>query len=87
MIFPDLLAGQSVFVDANIFIFNYRPDPVLGPACDQLLRRIENRDIQGWTSAHVLNEMAHRLIGPEHSVRRRRAGAAGSFGKSLARGW
>jgi predicted nucleic acid-binding protein len=65
MTFLDILTGQAVFVDANIFLFNFRPDPVLGPPCDQLLRRIENGDIQGFTSAHVLNEMVHRLMTEE----------------------
>jgi predicted nucleic acid-binding protein len=65
MTFLDILVGQAVFVDTNIFLFYFRPDPVLGPPCDQLLRRIENGDIQGFTSAHVLNEMAHRLMTEE----------------------
>lgn len=65
MTFQDLLTGQSVFVDANIFLFYFRPDPILGPPCDHLLWRIENGDIQGYTAAHVLNEMAHRLMTEE----------------------
>lgn len=65
MTFQDILAGQSVFVDSNVLLFYFRPDPVLGPPSDQLLRRIENREIQGFTSAHMLNEMAHRLMTEE----------------------
>jgi predicted nucleic acid-binding protein len=65
MTFADIPAGQAVFVDANIFLFYFRPDPVLGPPCDQLLRQIENGIIQGLTSAHVLNEMVHRLMTEE----------------------
>lgn len=65
MTLADIPAGQAVFVDANIFIYYFRPDPALGPACGQLLQRIENGDVQGFTSAHVLSEMAHRLMADE----------------------
>lgn len=69
MTFLDILTGQAVFVDANIFLFYFGSDPVLGPPCDQLLQRIEQGDIQGYTSAHVLNEMAHRLMTEEAQQR------------------
>jgi predicted nucleic acid-binding protein len=69
MTFTDIPAGEAVFVDANIFIFYFRPDPVLGPACDQLMQRIENGEIRGFTSSHVLSEMAHRLMTDEASQR------------------
>ncbi|HEY7328400.1 MAG TPA: type II toxin-antitoxin system VapC family toxin [Gemmataceae bacterium] len=65
MMFVNIPSGQAVFVDANVFLFYFRPDPILGPLCDQLLRRIENRDLQGFTSAHVLNELVHRLMTEE----------------------
>jgi predicted nucleic acid-binding protein len=65
MTFLSIPIGQAIFVDTNIFLFYFLSDPVLGPPCDQLLRRIENGDIQGFTSAHVLNEMAHRLMTEE----------------------
>lgn len=67
MIFADIPAGESVFVDANPFIFYFSSDPVFGPACDMLLRRIENQEIIGFTSAHVLSEVAHRLMTSEAS--------------------
>jgi predicted nucleic acid-binding protein len=69
MIFTDIPAGAAVFVDANIFIFYFRPDPALGPACDQFMQRIENGDIRGFTSSHALSEMAHRLMTDEASQR------------------
>jgi hypothetical protein len=31
MIFADLAAGDSVFLDANTFIYHFGPDPALGP--------------------------------------------------------
>lgn len=36
MIFADLAAGDSVFLDANTFIYHFAPDPTLGPSCSQL---------------------------------------------------
>jgi predicted nucleic acid-binding protein len=32
------------------------------PSCKRLLERIDNQDIHGLTSAHVLGEMAHRVM-------------------------
>ena len=69
MIFADILAGQSIFIDANIFIYYFRPDPVLGSACGQFLQRIENQEIDAFTSSHLLSEMAHRLMTDEASQR------------------
>lgn len=31
MTFADLAAGDSVFLDANTFIYHFGPDPTLGP--------------------------------------------------------
>jgi predicted nucleic acid-binding protein len=69
MTFADIPAGQAIFIDANILIYYFRPDPVLGSACDQLLQRIENQEIDGFTSSHVLSETAHRLMTDEASQR------------------
>ena len=33
MTFADLVAGDSVFVDANILIYLAGPDPIFGTAC------------------------------------------------------
>jgi predicted nucleic acid-binding protein len=62
MIFSALPSGESVFVDANPFVYHFSPHPVLGPACNQLLKRIEQKDLHAFTSAHVLSEVAHRLM-------------------------
>lgn len=62
MIFPDLAAGDHVFLDANTFIYHFGPHPTFGPTCNQLLQRIENRELVGFTSTHVLSEVAHRLM-------------------------
>ena len=62
MIFADLVAGEAVFVDANTLIYHFGPHPAFGAACQQLVQRIENQDLLGFTSTHVLGEVAHQLM-------------------------
>jgi predicted nucleic acid-binding protein len=62
MIFADLARGESVFVDANTLIYHFGPHPTFGLACNQLVQRIENHELQGFTSTHVLGEVAHQLM-------------------------
>lgn len=62
MIFADIPAGTALFVDTNTFVYHFIADPLYGAACTALLDRIDNQDVQGITSAHVLGEMAHRLM-------------------------
>jgi predicted nucleic acid-binding protein len=62
MIFADLQLGEAVFLDANTFIYHSAPDPVLGPPCRQLLQRIENQELLGYTSLHLLPEVAHKMM-------------------------
>jgi predicted nucleic acid-binding protein len=62
MTFTDAPAGAAVFVDANTFVYHLIADPAVGAACTALLDRIDNQDIEGVTSAHVLAEMAHKLM-------------------------
>ncbi len=62
MIFADLVAGDAIFLDANSFIYHFAPDPVLGPPCSQLLQRIDNQELAGFTSLHLLAEVAHKLM-------------------------
>ncbi len=65
MRFVDIPRGQAVFVDANVFVYAFAPDPVLGPASEQLLERIELHDLQGFTSSDVLCDVTHRLMSLE----------------------
>jgi predicted nucleic acid-binding protein len=60
--FVDIPAGAAVFIDANPFVYHFEPHPVLGSPCGDLLQRIEKGDIEGYTSAHVLNDVTHRLM-------------------------
>jgi predicted nucleic acid-binding protein len=62
LIFADLLAGEIIFLDANTLVYHFVSNPLYGTACTHLLQRIENQDIQGIPSTHVLTEMAHRIM-------------------------
>jgi predicted nucleic acid-binding protein len=62
MTFDDLLGGQTIFLDANVFLYYFTAHSKYGPACKKLLDRIENKEIIGFTSAHVLTEVVHRLM-------------------------
>ena len=62
MTFAALTRGAAVFLDANTFVFHFQPHPQFGPACTALLQRIELQENAGYTSTHVLSEVAHRLM-------------------------
>src|SRR5205823_5551192 len=64
----DLAAGEAVFLDANPLVYHFAPHPVLGTACHQLVQRIANGDLIGFTSTPVLSELAHRLMTVEASA-------------------
>jgi len=68
MIFADLVAGDQVFLDANTLVYHFGPHPVFGPACNQLIERIENKELQGFTSTHALSAVAHHLMTLEASA-------------------
>ena len=62
MILIDLKDGDSVFLDANTLVYHFAPHPTLGPACHDLVRRIENQALHGFTSTAVLSDVAHHLM-------------------------
>jgi predicted nucleic acid-binding protein/predicted DNA-binding antitoxin AbrB/MazE fold protein len=62
MIFTDLVVGGAVFVDANTLSYYFEPHPIWGPLCADLLQRIENGELHGFTSTHALSEVSHRLM-------------------------
>jgi predicted nucleic acid-binding protein len=62
LIFPNLPMGADVFVDANTLVYHFAPDPVLGTPCSDLLVRIKRQELHGFTSTHIVAEMAHRLM-------------------------
>ncbi len=69
MILAQIRSGDSVFVDANIFVYHFAPDPNFQSASSQLLQRIENLDVTGFTSTAILSEVAHRLMTVEAQAR------------------
>ena len=69
MNFADLPMNSAVFVDANIFVFYFQPHAVFGPSCTALVKRIELTELVGFTSTHVVSEVAHRLMTMEASMK------------------
>lgn len=62
MKFDDLVSSADLFIDANTFIYHFTNDPKWGSACTRLLERIELHELRGFTSSHVLADVAHRLM-------------------------
>lgn len=62
MIFDDLRTGDSVFIDANTFIYHFTNHPKYGPACTRLMERIENGELHGATATHCVADVVHRLM-------------------------
>ena len=62
MIFDDLQAGETVFVDANTLIYHFTNHPKYGGACTRLIERIEFKELQGFTSSNCLADVAHRIM-------------------------
>ena len=71
MTFLDLVAGDAVFLDANTFYY-FAPDPRWSGSCGQLLQRIQNQEITGYTAAAILclSMAALTRAGAENSVKR-----------------
>jgi predicted nucleic acid-binding protein len=51
-----------VFLDANTLVYHFQPHPACGVVCTDLVELIEHQDLPGFTSTHVLSELAHRLM-------------------------
>jgi predicted nucleic acid-binding protein len=62
MTFASIPAGATVFLDANTLIYHFTSDPKYGAACTQLVKQIELHQLHGFTSAHALADVAHRLM-------------------------
>jgi len=56
---PKLPAGQTVFIDANIFIYHFTG---LSQECSSFLERCERGELWGVTAVHILLEVLHRLM-------------------------
>src|SRR3954451_17574012 len=62
MIYADLPASAAVFLDASVFIHHFEPNALYGPPATEFLERIENQEIAGITTTHIVSEVAHRLM-------------------------
>jgi predicted nucleic acid-binding protein len=62
MTFGDIPSSESVFLDANTFVYHYSQHPILAQPSTDLLERLERRQLQGFTSADVLSDVSHRLM-------------------------
>jgi predicted nucleic acid-binding protein len=63
MTFNQIPANAAVFVDANILVYYFAPDPTFGPECQILMERIAKyQEFVAYTSTHVLSELAHQLM-------------------------
>jgi predicted nucleic acid-binding protein len=47
MSFATIPAGTAVFVDANVLIYHLTSHPLLGSACTDLIKRVEQGTIDG----------------------------------------
>jgi len=54
-----LPAGQTVFIDANIFIYHFTG---ISQECSGFLERCEGGGLWGVTAVHILLEVLHRLM-------------------------
>jgi predicted nucleic acid-binding protein len=62
MIYADLQAGATVFVDASVFSHHFEPNALFGPSATAFLERIENQELIGITATHLISETAPRLM-------------------------
>lgn len=62
MNFAAIPRGSSVFIDANTFVYDFSAHPQYGASCKQFLQRLARRELQGFTSVHVLSDLAHRAM-------------------------
>lgn len=54
--------GASVFIDANIFIYDILAVPEYVSSCKSFLKRVESGKIKGFTSILVISEVIHKLM-------------------------
>lgn len=57
-----LIAGESVFVDANILVYHFTSQAQFGPACKHFIERVARLELRAFSCAHVVSDVAHRLM-------------------------
>ena len=55
----ELKTGENIFIDANIFIYNFGAQSV---ECREFLFRCAKKELTGYTSTPVISEVLHRLM-------------------------
>lgn len=55
----ELKTGETVFIDANIFLYHFTG---VSEECKEFLRRCEDRDLFGVTGLTILTEVCHFLM-------------------------
>jgi predicted nucleic acid-binding protein len=62
MTFAQIPASATIFLDANTLVYHFANHPSFGAACTQLVKRIEQHQLSGCISTHVLTDVGHRLM-------------------------
>ncbi len=62
MTFASIPQGSRLFLDANTLVYYFTADLRFGAACLQLIDRLARQEIHGFTSAHVVSDVAHRVM-------------------------
>lgn len=58
----DIPKGSIVFLDANILHFYLRGPERVRMTCTLLLERVEGKDVSGYTSTLVLDELMYKIL-------------------------
>jgi len=53
---------RQIFIDSNIFTYLLTAHPVHGRACQQLLEKVENGDLEAYISPLVIDEVSYVLM-------------------------
>ncbi len=70
MTFAQIPGGTALFVDANTLVYHFTGDPKYGPACTQLVKRIELQQLRGFK---LCNDWVGRQPASRHDCERNTA--------------
>lgn len=68
MILSDIEDRTTIFIDANIFVYYFSENSRFNPSCTEFIERIEKGELQGISSASVVQETTHRIMMEEASL-------------------
>ncbi|MBP7071676.1 MAG: PIN domain-containing protein [Methanothrix sp.] len=77
---------RRIFIDANIFTYLLTGHPIHGRACQQLLERVENGDLEGYISPLVIDEVSYVLM-VQTARKTRRTEDARSIKQEMLAAW